>query len=38
MRFWQDDNGNESSFRIWWMPFIAVVILAFGVVLGLFIR
>ena len=37
-KFWQDDNGNESSFRLWWMPFIAIIILAFGVFLGLFIR
>lgn len=38
MRFWQDDNGNDSSFRLWWMPFVALLILAFGVMLGLFIR
>lgn len=38
MKFWQDDNGNESSFRIWWMPFIAVIILALGIILGLLIR
>jgi hypothetical protein len=37
-KFWQDDNGNESSFRLWWMPFIAIIILAFGVFMGLFIR
>ena len=38
MRYDQDDYGNNSSFRLWWMPFVAIVILAFGIILGLLIR